>query len=191
MGGAQMVDFISRPAIGHGAVTHGTLTLSEGAQTDLWAIMPYHGQQAAVSDMMQTHHGLCFPQPGQSCCTGDIAAIWAGLNQAVLVGARPHASLGAQAALVDQSDAWAHLILQGAGMGDVLARLTPIDLRPKAFAVGHVARSTIGHMNAVIWRRDEDRFDLFTFRSMGAYAWDEITHIMAHLAARAAIGHDT
>ena len=85
--------------------------------------------------------GLGWPAPGQVIAQGSARAQWFGLDLALLIGAAPEAGLARHAALTDQSDAWAVLRLEGAGAGDVLARLTPLDLRESVFGTGRTARA--------------------------------------------------
>lgn len=70
-----------------------------------------------------------------------------------------------QAHLTDQSDSWAHLQISGQGIRDALERICPISLHPDEFAIGSVARTSMEHLNAIIWRTDQDTFHLMSARS--------------------------
>jgi len=174
------------PAAGLLPEVAGTVTLSEGLQAPIWAVMPYRGQTKALSDAMQTAHGVAFPAPGAIEANGDLRAVWSGLDQCFLFGA-PDDALKPYAALVDQSDSWTHLVLDGADARAVLARLVPVDLSDSAFASGHAIRSGLGHMNALILRTGPERFEILVFRSMAATAVHEIARAMRMVAARAAL----
>ena len=71
--------------------------------------------------------------------------------------------------------------------GQPLARLTPLDLRPSAFAVGTVARTVINHMQALILRGAVDGFEIAVFASMAGTLHHELTEAMRLVAARARI----
>jgi len=104
-----------------------------------------------------------------------------------VVGKAVDASVARHAALTDQSDAWAVFSLQGHGVEDVLARLTPLDLNRAVFKRGHAARSLLGHMSAVILRTGENTFEIMVFRSMARTAVHELETAMRAVAARDAL----
>ena len=79
------------------------------------------------------------------------------------------------------------LRLEGAGVEEVLARLTPLDLNPGMFKRGHAARSLLGHMNMVIARVGAEAFEIMVFRSMTKTAVHELEEAMKSIAARAAL----
>ncbi|AHM04158.1 Sarcosine oxidase gamma subunit [Roseibacterium elongatum DSM 19469] len=166
--------------------TAGNVTLSEAAQARIWAILPFSGQVPKLSDAMLAAHGVRFPSPGTLAQAGDLRAVWSGLDQCFLFGV-PDQSLAAHAALVDQSDSWAHMILEGGDARAVLARLVPVDLSDAALPQGRVIRSGLGHMQALILRAAPDRFEILVFRSMAGTAVHEITRAMRTVAARAAL----
>jgi sarcosine oxidase subunit gamma len=160
--------------------------LSEAAPAPLWSIAPYRGKASALSAALEAAHGLPLPAPGALHGTGGTRIAWAGLDLAFLMGAAPDPALAAHAALTDQSDGWAHLVLEGPAARDALARLVPVDLSPAACPAGSARRTLIGHMNALILHPGGDRFELLVFRSMAATAVHDIDRALGALAARAA-----
>lgn len=174
------------PAHGLTPVNLAGADLSEAPMTQIWSIAPYRGQAGAVSAALQQAHGLGFPDPGCMHESGPVTLAWSGLDQAFLLGAAPDTRLGAHAALSDQSDGWARLILSGAAARDVLARLVPIDLSPTACPPGSARRTLLGHMSALILHRGGDAFEILVFRSMAATAVHELSQVMRMQAARAA-----
>jgi heterotetrameric sarcosine oxidase gamma subunit len=174
------------PNRGMTPVSHGAAHLAEAPMTAIWSIAPYRGQKAALSAALQSAHGLGFPEPGMAPAQGAVTLAWSGHEQAMLIGAVPDPALAAFAAITDQSDAWAHLLLSGPAARDVLARLVPIDLSPAAFAVGHAARSQLGHMNLLLIQPQDGVFALMVYRSMAATALHEVTQVMRMVAARGA-----
>lgn len=165
--------------------TSGGMTLSELPFTQVTSVAPLGGKVRALSAAL-TDMGLGWPGPGQSRRSGPATILWAGRDQALLLGPDP-APLTGLAALTDQSDAWARLRLKGAGAEAVLARLVPLDLRLSVFAEGQVARSGLNHMMAVLLRSGADSFDILVFRSMAHSAVHELLQAMEAVAARATL----
>ena len=169
------------PCRGMEPVTIGTVTLSEVLPGRITSLSPLKG---ASRDMMKQRHGMAFPAPNRATGRAGARAIWSGRDQAMLVGPTPAPELAEAFAMTDQSDAWAILRLEGAGWRDVLARLTPLDLREGVFKRGHTARSQLGHMNMSLTRTGRDVVEIMVFRSMAETALHELTGAMTGLAAR-------
>ena len=123
------------------------------------------------------------PEPGQTRESDGRRALWSGRGQALVIGPRPDAP---GAAVTDQTGAWVMIRLAGPGAADAMARLTPVDLRPAAFPEGAVARTLVGHMNALI-ARAEGGFDILAFRSMAGTLAHDLRRAMEGVAARAAM----
>lgn len=172
------------PAAGLTPVTVGTMTLTEPDLGQLTLITPFKGQVQAVSDAMLAAHGMALPDAGQTTGQDGARAIWFGLGQTLLAGPAADASLGAGAALVDQSDAWAVLQLRGDELGPVLARLVPVDIRAASFAVGQTIRTELAHMMASVTRVADDAVVIMVFRSMAHTAVHELRDAMEAVAAR-------
>jgi sarcosine oxidase subunit gamma len=176
------------PAHGLTPVTIGVVTLTEASQSAIWAILPYLGKAEILDTALRSAHGVAFPVPG-TLHEGEGARIaWAGLDQAFLFGTAPDEALTAHAGLVDQSDAWAHLVLDGTDSRAVLARLVPIDLSPAACPEGSVRRTLLGHMPVLILHPGRARFEVLVFRSMARSAVHDLTRAMTAVAARQARG---
>ena len=167
------------PCAGMLPLNIGGLHLTEAAPGHLTAIAPGPGCAAA----MKAAHGLDLPGPGQS--TGDPAArvIWFGRAHVLLMGPAPDPALADHAALTDLSDGWAVVRLDGAGAADVLARLTPLDLRPRAFAPGQTARTELFHMQVSLTRLPPDSFLIMVFRSMAQTLVHDLRSAMEGVAA--------
>lgn len=181
-----MVKLIAQsPCAGLLPRTIGQLTLSEVVPDHITAIGPFAGQMDAVSAAMKMALGVGFPAPNRMLGAGDTRAIWCGKDQAVVLGPDPVAPAGAM--VVDQSDAWAIVRLEGADAVAVLQRLTPIDLRAGVFEPGHTARTLLGHMTVSITRLDSDLFEVMAMRSMAGTLVHELAQAAEGVAARAAL----
>lgn len=175
------------PAHGLTPVRIAGAHLTEAPMIPIWSIAPYRGCETALSEALTKAHGLAFPAPGQLIADGDTSIAWSGVNQAFLMGAVADPALSGLAALTDQTDAWARLILSGPEMRDVLARIVPIDLSPAACPPGSARRTLLGHMSALILHRGGDGVEILVFRSMAATAVHELSGVMKMVAARAAL----
>ncbi len=172
-----MVKLIAKPA------TDGLLPLEigeailEDAQPEAitW-VAPLNRKKSAVSRALGG-----FPGPGEVVEVKAGRALSVGPGQAMILGA-PVTCDGA--AVVDQSDAWTVVALDGAASRDVLARLSPLDLRDSALPEGRTARTLIGHMTGSLTRVGAFRYEIMVFRSMTQTLIQEITRAITHVEAR-------
>lgn len=180
-----MVDLIAKTACeGLLPLTKGTVTLSEITAVNVTSVAAYKGCAKAASDALEASDGLALPAPNRSTGNAKLRAIWVGPDQAFLIGAALKADLEGVASVTDQSDAWAIVKLSGAHAVDVLARLTPIDVRPSVFKRGHTAKTDLMHMMASITKTGPDTFEIMVFRSMAKTLVHDLSTAMATLAAR-------
>ena len=188
MEGDCVVDLTAlTPCSGLLPLRKGDVTLSELDPGRITSLMPFPGQGAALSRALEVAYGLGFPAPGQVTRAEGVACVWTGRDQAFLMGPEPDPALADHAAMTDQSDAWAVVLLAGEGAEDVLARLVPIDLRPAAFPESSAARTLCQHMTVSISRRAEG-LQIMCFRSMARTLAHEIADVMASVAGRRAAG---
>jgi sarcosine oxidase subunit gamma len=183
-----VADLIAKSAAnGLTPVTIGETHLTEAPQAPIWSIAPFRGRADALSTALKAAHGVPFPEPGTMLRAGPIGIAWSGMDQAFLMGAVADPALAAHAALTDQSDGWAHLVLDGPHARTVLARCVPIDLSRGACPPGSARRTLVGHMPGLILHAGGDCFDLMVFRSMAGTAVHDLTRAMRAVAARAAL----
>ena len=172
------------PCAGLVPVEAGTLRLDEVVPGCVTALAPYDGQAAALDAALSRIYGLGWPAPGR-VIRGDAGAVqWFGRDLALLIGPEPDPVLAEHTALTDQSDAWAVLRLEGAGAIAVLARLTPLDLRPACFGDGATARTEVAHMTGAVTRTGPEAYEITGFRSMAASLVHETERAMHRVAAR-------
>ena len=174
-----MVDLIEAPAPGDLPVTIGEATLELcplGLVTWL-AVLP--GRAEAVSKALENAHGIAFPSPDRIEAAGNLRAIWAGSDEALVFGAVPEI---AGAVTTDMSDGIASLRICGGAAREVLMRLAPLDIRDGNFAVGASARTMLGHLNISLIRTDDDAFEVIVMRSFTRTAIHELTRAMSALA---------
>ncbi len=173
------------PAAGLLPLNIGGVELREDEMRALTLIAPYKGQEGALAKALEAAHGLNWPAVGATSESGAARLVWFGRGAALLVGAEASAKLAKHAALTDQTDAWSCLTLEGAGARDVLARLTPLDMRDVAFPVGSTARTEVFHMACSVTRVGPQSWQIMGFRSMAKTLVHDLKTAMEGVAARA------
>ncbi len=158
----------------------GGVTLEAVETGPVTLLLAYPGAAGRVDAALRDGHGVGWPAPNRAETAEGLRLVWAGLDAALALGARPTPE---GAAAIDQSDAWAALALRGTRAWQVLARLCPLDLRPHVFAPGAAARSLLGHIEAV-FVAEADGVTILVPRSMADHAVDDIDRAMRGLAAR-------
>lgn len=180
-----MVDLIAKtPLDGFAPLTLGNVTLSEIAVGPITSISPFKDTDKDLSVALKTVHGISVPAANRSTGKADAQAIWFGREQFILIGCKVDQALANYAALSDQSDGWTIVELKGVGAADVLARVTPLDLRRHVFKKGHTARSDLMHMASSITRTGDDTFVIMVFRSMAGTLLHELQIAMEGVASR-------
>lgn len=164
----------------------GELRLREVEAGPMTSVAAFKGRDAEASKALQEAHGMAMPAPNRVSEAGGARALWFGPRMALLMGIVADDSLAAHAALTDQSDAWAVVLLEGAQADDVLARLTPIDLRAGSFGPGATARTEVMHMQASITCLGEGTYQVMVFRAFAETLVHDLKTAMQAVAARQA-----
>ena len=125
--------------------------------------------------------GLGLPGPRGMVSADGRAAGWMSPDEVLLLmpyGAVPQALavltkglMGKHYLATDVSDARAVFRIRGAGVRDVLAKLTPTDLSPAAFTTGMLRRTRLAQVAAAFWISGEDEFTIVSFRSVAEYVF--------------------
>jgi sarcosine oxidase subunit gamma len=76
------------------------------------------------------------------------------------------------AAIVDQSHGRVRIGIEGAGVEEVLAKGTGIDL--SRFDVGAASTALFGHIAAHLTRTSQERFEIMTLRGFAESLWHEL-----------------
>ncbi len=158
-------------------LTHGEITVTEVVPDRLISVAPNAGQNKAVSALLQTQVGGGLSAVNRR--SGPVT--WFG-HGTWLVAA--DVTLDGLAATTDQSDAWAVVAISGAGVGNVLARLVPVDLRGGVFKKNHVAKTMLGHLSVTIVRASADTFEILVMRSMAQTLVHDLDVAMRSVAVR-------
>ncbi|WP_108483478.1 sarcosine oxidase subunit gamma [Oceaniglobus ichthyenteri] len=134
-----------------------------------------------VQGVVKTLTGVDIPAMGK-ITIGKTGCAWMSPDELLLLLPRADvsAALGeiAQAMrethhlAADVSDARALFNITGAGVRDVLTKLTPADVSPVALPVGTMRRTRLAQVPAAIWIDDETTANVICFRSVARYMFD-------------------
>ena len=132
----------------------------------------------AVADVT----GAEMPAPRKISFAGDKAVAWMSPDELLLLV--PYAEATEAVAQIDAalkgthfmavnvSDARALFAVEGTAAREVLAKLAPVDLSPKAFAAGDIRRSRLAQIAGAMWMQADGSFRVICFRSVAQYAFD-------------------
>ena len=180
-----MADLIAKSAcLGLLPIEVGALKLTEVMADHVTVLAPYKGQHKAVTEALKKHHGIALPAVNRVLGKEACRVLWFSQGQWVVIGPKPTLELAKLGAVVDQSDAWAIVRLEGPNAEDVLARLVPVDVRRSVFKRGHTMRSTLYHMIASITRVGDNSFQVMVFRSMAETLVHDLRVAMQNVTAR-------
>lgn len=155
-------------------------------------IAAHRMQAARMSERFRAQFGIEPPHAPRRASRGEVAI--AGIGPDTWLATREHAgnafaqslqaSLGDCASVTDQSDAYVILRLAGPKVRETLAKLIPIDVHPRSFQVGAVAKTVCSYVNVTLWRledtaRGEPSFELWAGRSLAVSLYQAISHSAA------------
>lgn len=133
------------------------VTLME-LHTGLVEIAARRGQEMALDAELRRQVGLGLPAPGRAFEAGDAATLWIAPATALILAPSTRldplfgAITPAVAAVLDQSSGFAVLRMSGPMASAALAKGCRLDLDPRVFASGSVARSLIAQVPAILHR---------------------------------------
>jgi len=174
----------------HGASGQAGVTLTE-RRVGLAEVGARRNRAGELDAALRAALALALPEPGRASAADDVAALWIAPTTALIVG--PQARLAALrtavtpaiAAVVDQSGGFVVLRLAGPQAAATLAKGCRVDLDPRAFGVGRVARTVIAQIPAIVHCVDAARaFDLFVPTTLARSFVEFLLH------AAAAFGSD-
>ena len=167
---------------GHYGVAGTGVTIAEASIATAWNVQGDPANRAFLDEVARAF-GVALPlTPNTIAVTDALTALWLGPESWLLVagGAAPLADFAARrdalnasgGALFDLTASRVAWKISGAHAATVLATLCPLDFHPRAFAAGACAQSVLGHIGALIVKRDEaPTFTLMVARSFARDAW--------------------
>ena len=136
---------------------------------------------AELGRTVQTRFAVVLPDAPILARGNRVSLLWAGHHQWLALAADEvranliaelQTSVGGAASLSDQSDARFAVMASGPKVRDTLAKLTPIDLHPRAFAPSQTALTLFGHLTGQITQIDDaPSYELMVFRGFAQCFW--------------------
>ena len=177
-----------------GRVAEGPVTVTDTGPRGMIVLRGDLGS-AALQEACTAITGTGFPGPLEAKCEGEAGLCWMSPDEILIllpydgvgeaVARLTEALAGTHHLAADVSDARAVFRLEGAGVREVLARLTPADLHPEALPAGTLRRTRLAQVAAAFWLRDEATAEVICFRSVARYVFD----LLANAAQGTPVGH--
>ncbi len=162
----------------------GTVSAVE-VETSLFLVAPFDKKSRQAAAVLYAEMGLQWPETHKMRRAGASYALWFDHAHIALMGVEPSAKLLQYAAVTDVSDGWCIVDISGPEVRDVLARVTPLDMRIKSFKTGMTQRSMLMRMQASISCLGKSHFRVMVFRSMALTVVHDLAVAMESVAARA------
>lgn len=137
------------------------------------------GRADDLAAAIRSRYGLDLPVTPKRVERGGLAFIWSGPGQWLTVAedgrdlARELSeTVGAFAAVSDQSDGLAVLRVSGPHARDALIKGVGLDLHPRAFGPGDAALTVIAHIGVQLWQLDDrPSYEIVIYRSFAGSLW--------------------
>lgn len=170
-----------------GAVSSGFVTINDAGLAGMILLRA----DLADADVVSALEGAGIELPGAGELAGELGngALWMSPDELMILRAHDEAeatvatlreALGGLHALVaNVSDARAVFRLSGEGpaVREVLAKLSPADLRPNSLPPGRVRRTRLAQVPAAFWFSGDDEAVLICFRSVAGYVLDLLSKV--------------
>lgn len=151
---------------------------------------------AAVQNAATETAALDMPDMRGASSVGEAAILWMSPDELMVLCPYAHVATalsqmnttlkGTHALAADVSDARAVFHLKGQAIREVLAKITPADMRASALPVGELRRTRLAQVAAAFWLESETEARLICFRSVAGYVF-ELLCVAADQKAR--VGH--
>ncbi|MEC3863378.1 sarcosine oxidase subunit gamma family protein [Mesobacterium sp. TK19101] len=139
-------------------------------------------EDEAFGDTLSIVAGLALPGERRLSANGDRSLLWMSPDELLLICSYyeaprlteqlAEALADTHALVLNVSDARAMFTLTGVLSREVLAKLSPTDVAPDAFAEGDVRRTHLGQVAAGFWMEADGTIRIVCFRSVAQYMFD-------------------
>ena len=157
--------------------------IAEVADVGLRGMITLRGDlgSAPLQAAVEAATGAAVPAMGRISLADNGAAAWMSPDELLLLvpyeqavaktAQLAEALKGEHALAVNVSDARAYFRLSGDGAREVLAKVSPVDFDPAAFAPGQFRRSRLAQVAGAFWLEEDGSFGIICFRSVGDYVF--------------------
>ncbi len=165
----------------------GQITIADAGPTGMVTLRANFASATVMTGLVDV--GLVVPDANQIASGDGTTTLWMSPDEVMILcdydDAEAQAqSLGdalasAHALAINVSDARCvfRLTGQGGAIRDVLAKLSPADLRPSALPVGMVRRTRLAQVPVAFWFSSDTDATLICFRSVGGYVFDLLSKV--------------
>jgi methylglutamate dehydrogenase subunit D len=175
---------------------NANVQVAERSALGLVTVLVRKGKSAELAARVRERFGVELPREPRRAVADEIA--FAGTAPGAWLAMRENVgadfasslmdSLAGLASVSDQSDGLAVLRVSGLRVRDMLCKLVPVDVHPRAFAVNQVAVTIVAHMPVTMWRVADDAggasvFEMATFRSFAESFSHAVTESAAELGS--------
>lgn len=134
-----------------------------------------------IRSVVAEHAGCGLPLHAlEAAQHGDMTALWLGPDEWLITGPTDGAELAATLTNVfrgnfvtatDISDAYCAMRLAGPAAAETLSKGCSLDLHPRAFGAGRVARTLVAHASVILHQTSDDAYEIYVRRSYADYLW--------------------
>ncbi|MGF6233233.1 heterotetrameric sarcosine oxidase gamma subunit [Inquilinus ginsengisoli] len=171
--------FIGLPARSGRAEGEPGVTVRSRDDLAMAKLIACEGRAGDLAAAVRARFGLELPATPKRVEQGRLAVIWSGPGQWLAVAEDGHdltreltETVGAFAAVSDQSDGLAVLRVSGPHARDALIKGVGLDLHPRAFGPGDAAVTVIAHIGAQLWQLDDrPTYEIAIYRSFAGSLW--------------------
>jgi sarcosine oxidase subunit gamma len=172
--------------LGAGISGEAGVTITPRHDLALAYIIASANDQVATADLVSRQFGIELPLKPKAISRGELTIIWSGPSQWLAVSEKTGLAhrladaLGGRAAITDQSDARAILLLEGARVREIFAKGCPVDLHQRSFSHGDAAVTAIAGIGVQLWQvEDGESFHVAVARSTAGSFWSWLTQSAA------------
>jgi sarcosine oxidase subunit gamma len=131
------------------------VTLRERTGLSLMSIQVRRGCIGELARLVRERFGVDLPSGPKRVVAGEVAFVGTGPGKWLAIAEHgADLAFAGVAAVVDQSDAWGVVRVEGPAAREALQKLLPIDLHPRAFGPGDAAATSLGHIGVLLWQLD-------------------------------------
>ncbi|MCG8545688.1 MAG: sarcosine oxidase subunit gamma [Alphaproteobacteria bacterium] len=134
-----------------------------------------------VRSMVTVHAGCGLPLNAlESARHADVTALWLGPDEFLISGLADGIELaetltsvfqGTLVTATDVSDAYCVLRLAGPAAAETLSMGCSLDLHPRAFGPGRVARTLLAQAGIILHQTEDESYEIYVRRSYADYLW--------------------
>lgn len=160
----------------HGPTGEPGVRLSERRYEDIWQVTAWPERLAQAAQAVASAAGVAAaPGPGQAAFGGAMALRTEPLRWLIVSEeALDEPAIGRDdGTVLDLGHARTTIRVEGPAASELMARMAPLDFRPRSFADGRVATSAIHHVASTIVAHDGG-FEVFVYRSFGLALWQHL-----------------